>query len=175
MLVGEVHSKACVEWDDLVRKVLKDVGYTDDEKCGLDYRTANVVVAITEHSPDVGQYMAMYGGTGPSGSTESNVSGSASTKTDKIVHPDNNAIKYPTQNFFTDSGLGVGYASKEMESGTNSTDLLPLSQLLATKFARQLTICRLSEKLPWLRPDGKVQVTVEYKNDGIFYSPVISD
>ena len=65
-----------------------------------------------------------------------------------------------------DQGLMIGYASDETE------ELMPLSVSLCNALVRRLEECRYSKILPWLRPDGKVQVTVEYKRVGTNIYPV---
>ena len=65
-----------------------------------------------------------------------------------------------------DQGLMIGYAADETD------ELMPLSVSFCNALVRRLEECRYKNILPWLRPDGKVQVTVEYKKTGLMIEPV---
>jgi S-adenosylmethionine synthetase len=124
MVFGEITTKAKINYDQVVRDTLKKIGYDSKEK-GIDYRTANVIVALDEQSPDIAQG----------------------------VHVDRKVEEIGAG----DQGHMFGYASDETK------ELMPLTHLLATSIGRRLTDVRNQGILKWVRPDGKTQVTVEYK------------
>merc|ERR1719331_3413937 len=123
MIFGEITTSATVNYEQVIRDALKDIGYDDVAK-GLDYRTCNVIVAIEEQSPDIAQSV------------------DASKMEDLGAG---------------DQGIMFGYASDETES------LMPLTHNLATSIGAKLTEVRKNGVCPWVRPDGKTQVTCEYK------------
>merc|ERR1719399_958066 len=123
MIFGEITTSATVNYEQVIRDALKDIGYDDVAK-GLDYRTCNVIVAIEEQSPDIAQSV------------------DASKMEDLGAG---------------DQGIMFGYASDETES------LTPLTHNLATSIGAKLTEVRKNGTCPWVRPDGKTQVTCEYK------------
>jgi len=125
MIFGEITTSATVNYEQVIREALKDIGYDDVNK-GLDYRTCNVIVAIEEQSPDIAQSVD-------------------ATKLEDIGAGD--------------QGIMFGYATDETES------LMPLTHMLATSLGARLTEVRKSGVCPWVRPDGKTQVTCEYRND----------
>jgi len=123
MIFGEITTSASINYEQVIREALKDIGYDDVAK-GLDYRTCNVIVAIEEQSPDIAQSV------------------------DATKIEDTGA---------GDQGIMFGYASDETES------LMPLTHYLATNLGAKLTEVRKNGTCPWVRPDGKTQITVEYK------------
>jgi S-adenosylmethionine synthetase len=118
-VAGEISTKAYVEIPDLVRSVIKDVGYTD-ARWGFDYHTCSVLTSIHNQSSDIAQGVDS-GGAG-------------------------------------DQGLMFGYASNETE------ELMPMPIVLAHRLTRRLAEVRKKKILPWVLPDGKSQVTIEYRD-----------
>lgn len=126
MIFGEITTRATVNYEQVIRDAIKKIGYDAVEK-GLDYRTVNVIVAIEEQSPDIGQSV------------------------------DSQAIEDVGAG---DQGIMFGYATDECpELGT----YMPLTHDLATSLGAKLTEVRKNGVCAWVRPDGKTQVTVEYK------------
>merc|ERR1712109_356683 len=125
MIFGEITTKAKVNFENVIRNAIKDVGYDDAEK-GLDYKMCNVIVAIEKQSPDIAQ--------GVHQGRELDDMGAG------------------------DQGIMFGYATDESE------ERMPLSHVWATKLGKVLTDVRKNNVLPWVRPDGKTQVTVVYKD-----------
>jgi len=127
MIFGEITTKADVNYEQVIRDAIKQIGYDDVEK-GLDYKTVNVIVAIEEQSPDIAQGVHI-------GKAIEDIGAG-------------------------DQGIMFGYATDETE------DAMPMSHHLATRLGYRLTEVRKNGTCPWVRPDGKTQVTVEYRNEG---------
>jgi S-adenosylmethionine synthetase len=135
MVFGEITTSTYVEIPELVRTVIRDIGYTDSSH-GFDYSTCGVMVSLKAQSSEIA------GGVGTA--LEVRDLTSASDKYDQIGAGD--------------QGMMIGYACNE------TPELMPLPIALSHRIARQLSVARKSEELPWLLPDGKSQVTVEYEN-----------
>ncbi|MDI3269273.1 MAG: methionine adenosyltransferase [Bacillota bacterium] len=130
---GEVSCRGYVDIPGLVRQVVRDIGYTR-AKFGFDADTCAVLTAIDEQSPDIAQ--------GVSRSLEVR----AGLDEDPMA-----ALGAG------DQGLMFGYACDQTET------YMPLPIHLAHRLARQLSLARKEEAVPFLLPDGKTQVTVEYE------------
>ncbi len=133
LLLGEITTKAHINYDELVRKVVVGIGY-NRAKYGFDGHTCGVQVAVAQQSGDIAQ----------------GVDQAKDAKAGEMTEEEIDAVGAG------DQGMMFGYACNETET------LMPMPIYLAHKLTRRLTEVRKSGELDWLRPDGKSQVTVEY-------------
>jgi S-adenosylmethionine synthetase len=133
MLLGEITTSAYVNFDELVRRVVKEIGYDSSDK-GFDGNTCAVLSAVASQSADIAL----------------GVDHAMEDKSGEMTDED---IEHVGAG---DQGMMFGFACNETQT------LMPMPIYMAHKLSRRLSELRKDGTLPWLRPDGKSQVTVEY-------------
>ena len=133
IICGEITSKALVDFQEVARRTIREIGYTSSD-IGFDAGTCAVMVALDRQSPDIAMGV-------------------------------NNALEKRSDEDAMETGAGdqgmmFGFASNETE------DSMPMPIYLAHALTRRLAQVRKDGTLPYLRPDGKAQVSVEYDENG---------
>src|SRR5579862_5604550 len=134
-VAGEVTTKTYVDIPGIIREKILQIGYDSSAK-GYDGASCGVSVSIGSQSPDIAQGVS-----------------------DAFEYREGEGADDYDRQGAGDQGLMFGYACRE------TAELMPLPIMLAHRLARQLSVVRRSGQVPYLRPDGKTQVTIEYAGD----------
>lgn len=132
VLMGEITTTASVDYKQIARDVLYNIGYVDSEY-GICYKDCSIIDLIDKQSPEINK---------------------------AVNQQDDKSKSYDLQGA-GDQGIIFGYACRETK------ELMPLSHMLAHDLASRLYMVRVLEILPYIRPDGKTQVSIAYNDEGL--------
>ena len=134
MVFGEITTSAAVDYEAIVRDKVRAIGY-DDPEIGIDYKSCRVLIEIHQQSPDISQAVST-----------------------ALEHRDSSLKGDEVDTLGAgDQGMMVGFACDETE------EFMPLTLSLSHALTQRLSIIRKEGVIPYLKPDGKSQVTVEYE------------
>jgi S-adenosylmethionine synthetase len=135
MAFGEITLKGTLHYEQIMRSVLKEIGYDKKEK-GMDFENCSCLVHVEKQEPEIATIVHL-------GKEEEDLGAG-------------------------DQGHMFGYATDEWDPES----LMPLTHMLASKICEKLAELRKNQEMPYLRPDCKSQITVEYKKEGSLIKPV---
>ena len=152
LIMGEITTKANIDFQQVARDAIREIGYTDGDM-GFNANTCAVIVAMDKQSPDIAM--------GVNKALEAKGAAFAEGEDAPNEALENNMTDEEIEAIGAgDQGMMFGYASNQ------TPELMPYPISLAQKLALQLATVRKNGTLKYLRPDGKTQVSVEYDEDG---------